>query len=391
MKKCLPIIPLVIILCFGCKEDSEIDLLLNDPQNLSDSVRINEIQVIGSHNSYRLRTYGPILQAAMTIAPLLPGSLNPEGWDYTHLPLEEQFGDFKIRQIELDIYYDPDGGRFANRAGNVLASEPVESGIPELEEPGFKVLHVPDLDYMTNYYTLKHALETVKNWSEAHPKHLPIFILIEAKDQSIGSTIPGVNVTDVLEFDIQALADLDQEIRDVFGADLKDVITPDIVRGNHSTLKEAIQVSGWPKIAEARGKVIFLLDNGGSVKNLYLQGHPSLSGRILFTDSGSDKPESAFVKQNDAQGGSIEQLVAEGFIVRTRADNNTQEARTGDIANREAAFSRGAQLISTDYYQPDPRYIDDDGWTDYSVQIPGGGVARLNPINSPNLTVENFE
>ncbi len=48
----------------------------------------------------------------------------------------------------------------------------------------------------------------------------------------------------------------------------------------------------------------------------------------------------------------IERLVRAGYMVRTRADADTVEARTGEVRRREAAFASGAQAESTDYYLP---------------------------------------
>jgi len=381
-------------LCFSACEKDAVEQLNNNNSNnnnntnvsefTADSLRINQIQIIGSHNSYRLKTYEPIYNAAQSIRNLLPGSLDPNGWDYAHLPLEEQFSDYGMRKIELDIYYDPNGGRFYNRRGNQLVGEPVESGVPELNEPGFKVLHVADLDYMTNYITLKQALLAVKNWSDANPRHLPIFILIETKETAITS-IPIGTWTEVLEFDANAMNAIDQEIKDVFGSNLEKVITPDVVRGTFSTLKEAVNTQGWPRIGDSRGKVVFLLNNGGDIKDYYLQGHPSLQGRIMFVNSGDDKPESAFIMQNSPSSDKIEQWVSEGYIIRTRADDNTDEARTGDFTQRDRAFASGAQIISTDYYRPDPRHLTNPAeWTDYSVRFENNAIARLNPVNGPS-------
>ena len=374
------------------KDDVELNNNLNTNNNNndtikdffhSDSLRINEIQLIGSHNSYRLKTYEPIFDFVQSIGSLLPSGLNPDGWDYEHLPLEQQFGDYGIRKIELDIYHDPDGGRFYNRMGNQLVNEPVESGIAELNEPGFKVLHIADVDYMTHYITFKQSLQALKNWSDANHRHLPIFVLIETKTTSLSGLVPFYTWTDALPFDVSAMNAIDDEIRAVFGSTLERVITPDVVRGNFATLKEAVNTRGWTKIAEARGKVVFLLNNDGSVKENYLQGHPSLQGRIMFVNSGDNQPESAFIMENNPSSSNIERWVSEGYIVRTRADSNTDEARTNDVSKRDRAFASGAQLISTDYYRPDPRHLTDPGWTDYSVRFPGGAAARLNPINGP--------
>src|SRR5205814_6117638 len=101
----------------------------------------------------------------------------------------------------------------------------------------------------------------------------------------------------------------------------------------------------------------------------YLAGHPSLMGRILFTDSSPGDDTAAFVKENDpsATSPSISDLVAAGYLVRTRADGDTVEARSGDTGPRGAAIASGAQMVSTDYPVPDP-----DFGTGYAVPIPAG-------------------
>ncbi|WP_242403292.1 Ca2+-dependent phosphoinositide-specific phospholipase C [Asaia platycodi] len=68
----------------------------------------------------------------------------------------------------------------------------------------------------------------------------------------------------------------------------------------------------------------------------------------------------------------------QGYLVRTRADANTIEARQNDLKRRDVAFSSGAHLISTDYpgFEPAP-------WHDYAVSFGSGLVARCNPVNAP--------
>ena len=60
----------------------------------------------------------------------------------------------------------------------------------------------------------------------------------------------------------------------------------------------------------------------------------------------------------------IRSLVAEGFLVRTRADAGTVEARANDGSRRDKALASGAQLVSTDFPEPDPRF------GDYHVSLP---------------------
>jgi hypothetical protein len=88
-------------------------------------------------------------------------------------------------------------------------------------------------------------------------------------------------------------------------------------------------------------------------------------------------PGAAIMIVNDplGDGAEITRLVKAGYIVRTRADADTREARRGEVARRDAAFASGAQLVSTDYYRPDSAIA-----TDYRVTLPGGGAGRCNPV-----------
>ena len=73
----------------------------------------------------------------------------------------------------------------------------------------------------------------------------------------------------------------------------------------------------------------------------------------------------------------IQDLVKAGFLVRTRADADTMEARKNDPTRRERALASGAQFISTDYPEPNPAF------SPYQVRFAGGGVARANPVSAP--------
>lgn len=370
---------LAIISCK--KEDSPETPNLPVAWDTTDYLKINQLQVIGSHNSYRLKTYEPMYNFVQNISGLLPAQYDPNGWDYTHLPLEEQFSDYGIRSVELDIYNDPNGGLFATRRANGLINEPLATGIAELQAPGMKMLHVPDFDYMTNYYTFVSALTAIKNWSDEHPRHIPIIIHIEAKTD--GVSLPGFTLTVPLEYDATAADAIDTEIKSVFGEDLENVITPDKFRGSYSTLSEAAENNAWPMLGDARGKVIFVMQ-GGAV-DPYLAGHPILENRAVFIYSDAGNPETAFVILNNAVSdeAEIQQTVAAGYMVRTRSDANTDEARVGDYSGMNAAFTSGAHIISTDYYKPDPRGVaGDSGWTDFQVRFPNGELARINPVSA---------
>jgi hypothetical protein len=51
-------------------------------------------------------------------------------------------------------------------------------------KPGFKVMHVQDIDYRSVCQPFSACLKEVRAWSHAHPHHIPIFILVETKQNS---------------------------------------------------------------------------------------------------------------------------------------------------------------------------------------------------------------
>jgi len=338
-----------------------------------EDLRINQIQVIGTHNSYH---------AGLTpgVAKLLQAT-NPkafDGLDYQHAGLTTQFN-HGIRQVELDVYVDAKGGRFAHPFGATLNAGGAAAFDPEhvFAKPGYKVMHVQDIDYVSNCQPFTGCLKEIRAWSKAHPNHLPLFVLVETKTQDPIKAVPGM--VDYERFTPEALDALDAEIRSVFPDNER--ITPDQVRGKYATLPEAVAAKGngggWPTLKAARGKIVFLLDQENITPN-YVAGHPALKGRVLFTNAKAGAPDAAFVEHNDATPVEIDALVKQGYIVRTRSDGDTKEGRSGDTTNRDKALASGAQMVSTDYpwYEP-------SRWTGYTVSLPGKASARCNPITAP--------
>jgi hypothetical protein len=338
----------------------------------NDSVKMNQIQVIGSHNSYHQGIAPSEVKRMKAKEPK-----RYEGLEYRHRPLDQQF-DSGIRQIELDVFADSQGGRFAHPAAPGLVAA---AGLPKdpdpdpqgvMSKPGFKVMHVQDYDYRSTCQPLVACLQVVREWSKSHPNHLPIYIILETKQEDLPAEY---HATVTEKFTASTFDALDAEIRSVFAPG--ELITPDQVRGQHTTLEEAVLSDGWPTLATARGKVVFLMDQR-PMGPLYLQGHPSLRGRVLFTNAAPGQPDSAFTEENEGTQQEIAALVRKGYLVRTRTDENTKEARTNDTRQRDAALASGAQLLSTDYPASEPSQ-----WTTYSVSFPDGAVARCNPVNAP--------
>lgn len=371
----LPVVPLCMLVgslmaAFGVENEGGQGLARPDqPPDL----HLNDIQVVGSHNSYKAPISSPLMAIVEQRSPEAARAL-----DYSHPSLQEQLN-LGLRSLEIDVYHDPEGGRYATPEGLRLVEEtgnspPAYDPQGQMQEPGFKVLHVPGIDFRSRCLTLKVCLGQIRQWSEANPNHIPLIVTMEAKDED--GNRPAF--TPPLPYDSTAFEALDEAIRAVLPDN--ELILPDDVRGDFDSLEAAVLSAGWPPLEGMRGKVMFVLDEGGRKLDAYRAGHPSLRGRVLFVSAAPGTPEAAFHIINDplAQGDSIRTLVRKGYMVRTRADANTQEARTGSTRRREAAFASGAQVVTTDYYRPDP-----DFGTGYAVSIPSG-VARCNSISAPS-------
>ena len=126
---------------------------------------------------------------------------------------------------------------------------------------------------------------------------------------------------------------------------------------------------GWPTLGQRRGKVIFLMDNGDPYRNRYLAGHPSLRGPrpVHELRAGPARRRLPEAQRPDATR-RIQDLVEQGYVVRTRSDADTVEARTDDTTVRGAALRSGAQWVSTDYPVPTTAAV---FATPYHVEIPG--------------------
>lgn len=331
-----------------------------------DSYQINQIQVIGSHNSYK-RSIDPAEFRFLTRLD----SARFSAIDYDHIPLSDQL-DLGLRDLEIDVAVDTAGGKYAHPLGlKLVKNQAPYTDSVYMNSPGFKVIHVPDLDFRTNCPTFKICLQQLKKWSDMHSGHNVIFITMNAKDDAINR--PGFTIPD--KFNTGIFDKLDKEITDNLGSDK--VITPDQIRGRYATLEQAALHHNWPTVKASKNKFIFVLDEKSQKRASYIAGHPSLRGRIFFTDSDPGTPEAAILIMNNAKKDKalIQERVKAGYIVRTRADADTREARTDDYSSFNAAKESGAQIISTDYYKPSTHFK-----STYRVNFSPGIFIRANPV-----------
>ncbi|NUR96775.1 MAG: hypothetical protein HOV67_16135 [Kribbellaceae bacterium] len=336
-------------------------------------LRLNQIQVVGSHNSYH-RELSPAEQKVQQQQN--PGSVDL--W-YSHAPISQQLEDQNVRSLELDLYPDPQGGLYTYPLIRKLTGQgPLTD--PAMAKPGIKVMHVPDFDYNTNCDTFVLCLQQVKTWSDAHPNHVPIAINLELK-QSDPQVVAAGGVK-APPWDAANLDSVDTEIRSVFSEN--EILTPDDVRKPGLTLEQSVLTNGWPKLSSVRGQVMFYFDNGGpgEIRDTYTAGKPNLEGRAVFTRGPEGAPDAAVTEVNDPRGANqaeIQRLVTKGYLVRTRSDEPMATIRDKDYTRLGIALASGAQWVTTDFPVAGMAARYD---SDYVAKLPGHTPVRCNPVTA---------
>ena len=294
------------------------------PESTNVGININHLQFVGSHNSYKKAMPDGFVKQLMRVNPEVMESL-----EYEHIPLAEQL-DLGIRKLELDVFYVADEARFL-------------------------VGHVQQIDMNSNCATLRICLNQIIAWSKKNTTHAPIWISFNAKDDYIFGLPSPENFTP------EAFNLMDSIIEEMLGENL---IRP----------RDIVDLQ-WPLLDEARGKFILILDEGGSKRDMYYEGWQQ---RPMFTNAPEGHPAAAIMIINDPvdQLEEIQRLVKAGYMIRTRADADTREARDNDTRRKVAAFESGAQAVSTDYYLPATHF-----GNEYQVSLPK--PVQCNPITAP--------
>ncbi|MEV4266555.1 phosphatidylinositol-specific phospholipase C1-like protein [Kribbella sp. NPDC049584] len=342
-----------------------------------DSLRLNQMQVVGSHNSYH-RELSPNEQKVQQQQNA--GSVDL--W-YSHAPISQQLEDQNVRSLELDLFPDPQGGLYTYPLIRKLTGQgPLTD--PAMAKPGIKVMHIPDFDYNTNCDTFVLCLQQVKTWSDAHPSHVPIAINLELKQSDPNVVAAGGVVAP--PWDAGNLDSVDTEIRSVFTE--KEILTPDDVRKPGLTLEQSVLTMGWPKLKDVRGQVMFYFDNGGpgAIRDTYTAGKPNLEGRAVFTRGPEGAPDAAVTEVNDPRGtgqAEIQRLVRKGYLVRTRSDEPMATIRDEDYTRLGIALDSGAQWVTTDFPVAGMAARYD---SDFVAKLPGHTPVRCNPVTATAKT-----
>lgn len=299
----------------------------------SEGLKINEIAVLGTHNSYQMLATPQKLFLEKVRRFLSSG---------------EKGGN---AEFEMDTY-----------------TEQLEKGVRNLEidietvdkngEVSFIVTHKPIEDNASSAYDFAKGLEEIALWSDNNPNHLPVYLLIEPKGK-----VSEIN--NMKNFSVGYAEKLDKTIRDVLGDRL---LTPKQAIGDYKSLEEMRMADSWPTLKEAAGKIIVLL-HPCDVTDEYINTDASLSSQAMFPmlrfDS-IDKSYASFILDNDpetAKENNRKTVGEKNLMVRTRADNYPDS----DEELYRLADECGSHIITTDY---PPRYVraqehiyDFDGYT----------------------------
>lgn len=325
----------------ACKATSRIALILlaqivfaacTDPVQptvcgpLDDTLRLNQIQVLGTHNSYHVAKEPPFHPSVA----------------YSHLPLPEQLAQQGIRHFELDLHKRPG--------------------------QAFEVFHIPGIDEKTRCPNLQACLQDLRQWSDENPCHQPLFVLFEPKDKLDEFKLAG-------QWDA-----LDAELLQAFPRNR--ILTPDDVRGSHPDLRTAITLpdgKGWPTLGAVRGKVVFVMMDqevdGVVYSQDYKAGHPKFAGRLMFLFGEPHDPDIAFVKDDNPTDSldAAKALALKGYMLRGTTDYDPPK-RLESGPRRDAVLA-AMHLVTTDWPTPAA-----NGWV---VTLPGGKPSRCHPLTGP--------
>lgn len=287
-----------------------------------DRLRLNHLQVKGTHNSYHRR---PAFSLVREHA-------------YEQAPLDVQLEEYGVRVVELDIHPS---------------------------SRGYEVYHLPVIDSRSTCGLLVECLEVLKKWSDSNSGHHPIFVWIEPKDDLGGGT-----------FDMDAL---DAEILSVWPRER--LVTPSLVRGENATLREAIEGEGWPRLGKVRNRAMFMLLDRGRQREAYLRGKEgpdALAGRIMFVLANPgefDEPFAAVAKIDNPASRHIPAALKKGIIVGSNV-GSASGSDEGNFRKLRAGLHNGVHLLTGDFPAPVKGRA-------YWFDMPGAGPSRCNPVTAP--------
>ena len=281
----------------------------------SQGVKINEIAVIGTHNSYQLRATLPKRALMRTLQIISLGKVkNKAIFEMDTLTEQLEHG---VRNLEIDVETVDDNGNVS-----------------------FLVTHDPIFDNVSSCYDFEKALEEVALWSENNPNHIPVYVLVEPKGE-----VPSIN--NMKNFSVEYAQKLGDIAKKALGDKL---LTPGMLMGNYESFQQMREDDGWPALEAVAGKVLVLLHPCGVTQD-YIDLDTTIKTQKIFPmlrPDNIDKPYASFILDNDPAGAANnnKQTIDEkNLMVRSRADDYS----TFSDEKYDYADNCGSHIITTDY------------------------------------------
>lgn len=273
--------------------------------DLTDEIKLNEIQILASHNSYKKRGV-PLGKLFVGLGDSFEEA-NALNYGYQDLTAQFKLG---VRSMEFDL---------------------------RLRKTSFMLTHVPLVDNSSVAPDFSLALEEMKLYSTHNPNHLPIIILMEIKDDWM-----------ILDHALQVMDTSDLErLDDLIRLKLGDsLVTPSHMIHEGMSLKETIQTVGWPSLQSLLGKIMIVL-HPGSFTDRYASLDSTNQSQAMFMGlyhNMLDREYASFVVHNEPDVDVIQQMVTDGFMVRTRLDDRL----VFDEDRYQRGIESGAQILTTD-------------------------------------------
>lgn len=282
-------------------ESQFFDFDIND-----ESIKLNHIQMLATHNSYK----GMSSALGRFFVGLGDSFDEARALKYAYRNLTEQLNR-GVRSMEFDV---------------------------RKRKSSFVLTHVPLVDNSSVAPDFAMALEELALYSEYNPEHLPIVILMEIKEDWM-----------ILDHALQKMdQDVLIELNELLETKIGDhLFSPADMIEEGLTLKETIQTIGWPSVKSLRGKIIVVL-HPNHKNDTYEAIDPTLQTLPMFIGSYADDLDhdyASFIVHNDVDIASIQSLVNQNYIVRTRID----ESLIFDQQRLIDAIESGAQILSSDF------------------------------------------
>ena len=296
---------------------NEADLAAFDLEKaIEDGVKLNEIAILGTHNSYQTLATKETRFLMNIIEAITFEKFGLNTFDFEMDTLTEQL-EMGIRNVEIDI-----------------------ETLDKDNKIEFKVTHNSIVDNASSAYDFTKAMEEIKLWSDNNPDHIPVIIIVEPKSFVI-------EVNGMKKFSLDYAKEVDEILENTLGDSL---LTPKDMLRDYASFKEMRENDDWLTLKEAQGKILVLLHDC-DVTESYIALDESIKTQKMFPMLRyDDRNESytSFILENDAWNADSrksESIDECKLIVRTRAD------KYPDYSDEryEVTENCGSQIITTDF------------------------------------------